>query len=236
MKVSKMNLVELDKLIKSSYNYRGDEKLEAISDGLLNESKYLSSKIKVMWVLKEPYDDFDENGNPKGGGWSFGDAFKDKHCKQDFSIQSMSTYDPMFYIMYSINNGFKEWEDLPWSKNTSEMVNFFKSISYVNISKFPGGKNSESTPLQNIYENNKELLFLQIETYNPDVIIFGNTFKYFQEDMKIEMAKNNGFGSGILQNRLLIDAYHPSQRKASTGISKEEYINGIINLIKNKYE
>ena len=49
-------------------------KVEPIYDGLVDAEAYLASKPKVMWILKEPYDDFDAEGMPAGGGWTM---FKD---------------------------------------------------------------------------------------------------------------------------------------------------------------
>ena len=46
-----------------------EEDLEPISDGVADAEAYLSSNPKVMWVLNDPYDEF-ENGQPKGGGQS----------------------------------------------------------------------------------------------------------------------------------------------------------------------
>ena len=39
--------------------------LKPIPDGVLDAEKYLTSSQKIMWVLKEPYDDIDEEGNPQ---------------------------------------------------------------------------------------------------------------------------------------------------------------------------
>ncbi len=49
-------------------------KVEPIYDGVVDAEAYLASKSKVMWILKEPYDDFDAEGMPAGGGWTM---FKD---------------------------------------------------------------------------------------------------------------------------------------------------------------
>lgn len=47
-----------------------------------------------MWVLKEPYDDFDDEGNPKGGGWSMTDGFieNDKIKEEAKKNKFMETY------------------------------------------------------------------------------------------------------------------------------------------------
>ena len=49
-------------------------KIEPIYDGVVDAEAYLATKPKVLWILKEPYDDFDAKGMPAGGGWTM---FKD---------------------------------------------------------------------------------------------------------------------------------------------------------------
>ncbi len=45
-------------------------KVEPIYNGEVDAEAYLATKPKVMWILKEPYDDFDAEGMPAGGGWT----------------------------------------------------------------------------------------------------------------------------------------------------------------------
>ena len=52
-------------------------KVEPIYDGVVDAGGYLASKPKVMWILKEPYDDFDAEGKPSGGGWTMFTDFGD---------------------------------------------------------------------------------------------------------------------------------------------------------------
>lgn len=87
--------------------------------------------------------------------------------------------------------------------------------------------------LSNYYACWKPILDKQIELYQPDVIIFGNTFSCFKADMvgsdrqpditigdhSFHVYRHNG--------RLLIDAYHPNQRT----ITREEYVNSLIDQI-----
>ena len=39
-----------------------NESVEPIPDGVYDADKYLSTSPRIMWVLKEPYDDFDSEG------------------------------------------------------------------------------------------------------------------------------------------------------------------------------
>ena len=50
-----------------------ENKFSAITDGLVNPKTYFASKYKILWILKEPYDEIEiseEGGIPCGGGWS----------------------------------------------------------------------------------------------------------------------------------------------------------------------
>lgn len=53
----------------------GNYGCQPIRDGIADEEAYLESGLKVAWILKEPYDDFNENGMPCGGGWSLTKLF-----------------------------------------------------------------------------------------------------------------------------------------------------------------
>jgi len=49
--------------------------IEPIYDGVYDVEKYLASSPRIMWILKEPYDDFTSEGKPTGGGWAIYDCF-----------------------------------------------------------------------------------------------------------------------------------------------------------------
>ncbi len=46
-----------------------------ITDGVADVAAYLDGP-KVMWILKEPYDDVDSQGTSCGGGWDISSAFR----------------------------------------------------------------------------------------------------------------------------------------------------------------
>jgi hypothetical protein len=46
--------------------YGDSDKIGPIYDGIVDNEVYQAADIKVMWVLKEPYDCFDEAGQPYG--------------------------------------------------------------------------------------------------------------------------------------------------------------------------
>ena len=85
------------------------------------------------------------------------------------------------------------------------------------------------------YPQSRYTLLKQMEEYNPNVILFGNTFEglFEQEEWAqnaewIEKASNPGVTAvyKTKNGKILIDAYHPKQRKR--GLTRDKYIDTIV--------
>jgi len=194
---------------------------DPIYDGIINELEYNQAKYKILWVLKESHDE----ENDGEGGWSFREHFSNV---KDYSgiKEKRSTLYPIVYISNGILNDL-EYGDMNEIKEDSELINILRKIAYINVKKIPGKTKSNNTELKEAYNKYKDILFLQINTYNPDIIIFAGTFDLFSNDLKLEDGYCEGDGNVeyIIQNKkLYINAYHPSQ----TQITNEEYFQGII--------
>ena len=50
-------------------NFPNKQGWNPVTDGVGNEKAYLESTLRIMFILKEPYDEVDENGQPYGGAW-----------------------------------------------------------------------------------------------------------------------------------------------------------------------
>jgi len=205
--------------------------LQAMPDGIINIDKYLNSKYKILWILKEPYDALDDDGLPSGGGFSIDEALNLKENGTQFGRSSM-TYLPMIHTSYGILNDFLYWDEFLYADKSLEVFQALKSIAYINVKKIPGKTQSSSTEIQNAYKINRDLLLKQINLYNPDIIIGGNTLHYFFKDLNIpeNMLERNGSLRYItLGKKLYIDAYHPAQR--GNVATKEIYSNEIIETV-----
>lgn len=154
--------------------------LHPITDGVADINGYLSSSPKIMWLLKEPYDDFTANGNPKGGGWSFMDLFLEK----SELWKNVTMWQLMIQTNYAIRNNLK-WEELDYIADNSQMAQELKKTAYTNLSKMPYTKASPSKHLWKCYSVWKEIILEQIKLYSPDIIIFGYTFEFLKEDLQI---------------------------------------------------
>lgn len=213
------------------------DRVAPIYDGIADVDKYLSCGKRIMWVLKEPYDNITESGETYGGDWSIVDDCFSGHGEDGnspkFDVWSNKTWQPIIYAMYGYFNNL-EWQSMQYIRDQKNMANILQQIAYINISKMPNKSRSSEACISNFYNQWKSILFQQIDIYNPDVVIFGNTFKYFQRDLQIteddlikEIHIEKVFDPYKKNGRLWLSAYHPNQ----TQVSREIYVNSIIRAI-----
>lgn len=203
-----------------------DDELAPIYDGVKDFNGYLDSKLKIMWVMKEPYDDQTEDGQLKGGGWEM----------TDFTLK-LPMFRTMAKIVYGIVNE-KYFDEIP--EPDEEMLKLLQTTAYINICKMPGHTTSNPTDLKNKMQDWQDILQEQLETYSPDVIILGNTYENLMEGHLGDDPTTDWVGEASDPGRtavyktksaqLIIDAFHPSpMRKCShSEITDEVYINSII--------
>jgi hypothetical protein len=205
-----------------------------ITDGIIDIEKYFNAKYKILWILKEPYDEFDDEGKPFGGGWGLDEAIRPKQSIHEFT-GGRPTFKPMIYTSWGILNDFCLWDDMDNVERAPTMLDALKSIAYINVKKLPGYTTSHHTVIEYAYHQHKEILLKQIEYYNPDIIIGGSTLYNFYQDLGISrelLQSNDSVNYIIKDNKIFIEAYHPAQRSGTTGVSQEKYCNDIINSVK----
>jgi len=199
-----------------------------IADGLINAEAYSLSKVKIMWILKEAYaqpekDDF--------GGWSLGQAFERVNSweKSDKSNRLKN----MIYVSYGIINDFQKWNDLDYIKEKPEMYDVINQVAYINLKKIPGGKQSNDDEIRKHFLMHKDIVYDQIEAFQPEIIIGGNTMKFLFEDMGISKNQLSSLQNSYpffysSTNRVLIDAYHPTNM--GKGLMEAAYCDLIIEV------
>lgn len=200
---------------------------QPIYDGVADIDTYIKSSPRIMWILKEPYDYInEETGKPQGGGWTLMDDIE-KNSAENLNRNLPLTVQRVIYATRGIDTG-EEYDDR-WDYHHPEMYKYLFQIAYINISKMPAYTSSKDmTAAYNIW---KDILREQINLFNPNILIFGNTMKYFKEDLQI---KEEHFLVNFPKwvdlykkgDQLFVDAYHP-------GIpgSTKDYINSIVNII-----
>lgn len=221
-------------LIKSKIYERAKELglsndgLEPISDGVSNIEGYCQSSPRIMWVLKQPYDDF-KDGKPSGGGWEVYGAFENSDAGTN------RTWQPIVYTLVGIREHIL-WKDMSYIRDDKSMMETLKDIAYINVDKIPGMKNTSDEELAEAYERWKGIIEEQIRLYDPQVICFANTMWLFKKDWGID--ENTQHESISLGNdkymlvyrkdgRLCLDTYHPAQRV----VHRENYVDAIIKAV-----
>jgi|GEM_PF-1254154 len=222
---------EIEKRIEKDWNHCGEKIEEPVYDGVLNCDLYLKQGFpKVLWILQEPYGD---------GDWHFRDLMEKFISNRSFG-KTRKTWEMIMYVSWSIYNAKKDnneyfrltrWNDIPDYKESPLIMTALRNIAFMNVKKHPNttGTNSVPARIKNSYEANKDILLGQIEICAPDIIIGGNTLRYFYPDFRItneqickpkdKCINYSSFQrSPTSKKTLLVDAYHPAYREfSSTG-------------------
>jgi hypothetical protein len=200
---------------------------EPIYDGVCDYGEYLRSNPKVMWILKEPNGQISD-GELEDGGWSIVEV----SFKNDIEgVAKQPTWQAIVYVMYGYLNSLM-YDDMDYIRNNIEMARVMQRIAYLNVNKMPGYNSSSDCSIEHCYTQWKTILLRQIETYAPDVIIFGKTFEHFRshfEKQGLEKIDNYPGWIDVYKcgNQLLFDAYHPNRKG-------RQYVDTLISAL-NKY-
>ena len=199
---------------------QAEEDRYPILDGIADEEAYLRSPLKVAWVLKEPYDYFDEGNKPCGGGWSL---VKEAFYKDD--AWKNPVWQRIAYVMHGFHKGL-HWDQMDWISNDHSIIDEIKSIACINVSKMPGYTVSNDQAILAAYGIWKDIIKLQLETYNPDVIVFGKTFHCFREYYGSPEPRvlNDNVWYYNVGGKHLLDTYHPGRKGG-------EYVNALIDAL-----
>ncbi len=203
--------------------------LSPIFDGVADLKAYLQSSPKIMWMLKEPYDYInEETKKPEGGGWTLMEDMGKE--SENPLVQSLPrTMQRIIYATAGIYTG-TEYDNMEYYYQPN-MYKYLFQIAYINLSKMPAG--TRSGDMTEKYYIWKDIIFEQIKLYNPEVIIFGNTFQYMKDDLGITEKDYVPTCTGWVDiykkdGRLFVDAYHPG-----VICSTKQYVNTMVNIIHN---
>lgn len=237
---------EIEKLIESDWNHCGEKLEEPVYDGVLNVEAYSKSgQIKLLWILQEPYGD---------GDWHFRDLIE-KFIKERSFEKTWRTWEMIMYVSWAIYNSHKDdsgvirlirWDDIPNYKSTPEMMTALRNIAFINVKKHPNtkGTNAITSSIKDAYNGNKEILLKQVSFCEPDIIIGGNTLRYFYPDLgianeQIIKPENKSIYYSVYMNSntgkktLLIDAYHPAYREFNREEKRKQYCDDILETTEN---
>jgi len=202
-----------------------------IRDGVLNPMRYSTSNPKILWVLQEAYD-------RKGNDWKMSELI-DRFVKDKGFGKTWQTWEMILYVSWSIlnpqNDKLLRWNEMPDHSEKPELIETLYNIAFINVKKSPNTVDSRSREpeIRKAYKQNKEILLDQISTYDPDIIIFGNTMTYFYNDLGIKQDKiviHSTNTNYLINNKCLyIDVYHPAYKKGLK--QREAYCDEIVEVI-----
>jgi hypothetical protein len=75
---------------------------------------------------------------------------------------------------------------MDYIRDDLKMAQSLNEPALINVNKMPANSHSNDNDIAEQYEHWKPILFWQLRQYDPHIIIFENTFKYFQEDLGIK--------------------------------------------------
>ena len=202
-----------------------------IYDGPIALEDYLKSNIKILWLLKEAYDEVDG----EGGDWGYNEM-SDKMINELVFGKPYRTWQPVIITSYNILNNENK-VTIDHIKENNEIFSTAKKIAVVNLQKLPAINRTDAIderPIINAVQEYGDIILLLIKILNPTIIICGGTFKFmknkFQEIHNVQNGEKFGsLGFTKFGNSLLIDAYHPSQRNT---VDKNEYIKDIVDVVR----
>lgn len=208
-------------------NMPPEEGRKPIPDGITNTELYTQAPQKILFILKEAYDEKD--GDKGMGDWDHDDLLSNLTYTD---LKRKATYNRVSKLTSCIfrTSSFSEFLNAKYSEK--EMMEDFRSIAWINVGKYPApkGTKTDNSRLQQAYKFWKPILLKQIASYKPDIIIFGATFYLFKEDLIGMFGIHEVISPWIYKdkcNRLYIATGHPANR-----ISDQEYIDSIVNAIK----
>lgn len=195
-----------------------------IRDGILDVEKYMAAPVKILWVLKEPNSPKDDIGN------DMRPCLTSLHSNDDTNRIAPGwghTWNSVAYTTYGIFEKMN-WVNLPDIKgDAKEVLKHMPNIAHINVKKYAGKGNANENEIRLFFDQNKALIYEQIEIINPDVIIFGSTFKYFSDYFNGKEKIHEWPPVYKSQDKLLIDTYHPNR----SGMTQQQYCDHIIDAV-----
>jgi hypothetical protein len=220
------HLNRFEKQVELPFNEDLGQQMSFVRDGILDVEKYMTAPVKILWVLKEANSPNDEIGDMRPCLTSLHSNDDTDRIAPDWG----HTWTPVAYTTYGIFEKMN-WIDIPDIRgNAQEVLKHMPNIAHINVKKFAGKNKANDKEMKIFIDQYKALIYEQIEIINPDVIIFGSTFKYFSDyfDGKEKIYERPPVYQS--QDKLLIDTCHPNGLRGYR-ITQQQYCDHIINAV-----
>ena len=182
-------------------------------DGVAFPDEYLGARTKILWVLKNSYDETDEDGNPASDGQDIRCWFGSPHGTPMFT--------KMVLVSYCLERGIGRYDDSLLADRDA-VLRSLRKTALVDLSKLPGASSVTDRQLKEEFVLFQDVVRRQLDLYAPDIMIFGNTLHLCHGlfeglDYKTPLHSYIENGDCLLRSftdaggkHLYLEAYHPS--------------------------
>lgn len=196
-----------------------------ILDGIADIEGYINSSPRIAWILKEAWD--------KGpGDWNLISEVILTTTKD--TISATPSFKRVAYTSWGLQTD-SNWDDIPWITQDENVSNAIKKIAWLNISKIAGDTTSPDSRITAAFEVWNDILNKQLDVFDPQVIILGNTFKWVEKFLGIENIapiKNESAWAYVRRDgKVIIWTFHPSKI-----MKDQEYIDDIVTVLRKARE
>jgi hypothetical protein len=221
----------LEKMIKER---AGELKNKIIRDGVAFPEKYVDSKPRILWILKESYETNERYG------WHASEIDK-PHPAMKKKGKTLRQVCRISHAILHYSDEAEVSKAIHDNLDDVALVKAIGQIGWINLNKIAAEKRSpvNLTPQYTIW---KDVLKEQIKAYSPEIIICGHTLEYFsndnnyfelpREEKKIFNSINHNskkiYCYYSMQDRLYMNIHHPS-----FPMKWSECINEIVNAVSN---
>jgi hypothetical protein len=214
---------EIDKLVEDKYKDPANSNLRPIFDGAIDATLYARAPVRILWILKEPWEERDINGG--AGGWSLRALLNEKP-----EIFSKNTHRYVYCVSFGLLKATRDWAVIRNSQKDADFKTLFRSIAHINVKKLPNRRNAPASnkDVMRGYEMGRDVIRRQIDLYKPDVV-FGCSphMPAIIRDLSGGTARPARTGHAThcrIGDTIFISGYHPAQRI----ITKEKYVLGML--------
>jgi hypothetical protein len=179
-----------------------------VADGVVDESSYLQSTPKLLFVLKEVND-------TGGGGWDLREFLRNDGGR-------VPTWDAITRWVVGIR---RLPEDIPWCEldkiTEVQRCATLKSIAAINLKKSPGGHTADDAAIAKVSGEDAAFLKKQCALYRADIIVCCGTGDQFHRVVSIcELPEWRRTRRGVWfyeyeSSKYVVSYAHPEARCAS---------------------
>lgn len=180
-----------------------------VSDGVVDESAYLESERKLLFILKEVNDP-----GPDGGGWDLRKFLRTKNDR----THTWTNLSRWVLGIQQLEMDYN-WSDIEIISD-GQRQSLLQSIAVINLKKTPGTHTADAVSVGLAAQEDKHNINKQFNIYNADLVICCGTSIAFHETIffpndPVWRTTKRGVGyHEYTDNRFVINFSHPMARVA----------------------